>query len=353
MSAASVCLPASAIETFAAGIFRFHGLPAADAETVAHALVLADLRGVDSHGVLRAGVYVERLKRRMINPTPKVRALQEGPATALLDGDNGMGPVVATAAMRLALEKARTTGTGTVAVRRGNHYGMAATYPLMALAEDCIGLTLTNGPALVTPWGGTRRFFGTNPLAIAVPAGRERPVVLDMATTVVARGKIIKAAKEKQPIPEGWALDPAGRPTTDSAAALAGTPVPLGGYKGYGLMLAIEVLSGVLAGAAVGPAVGELYDNPRRPQDLGHLFAAIRLEAFGDPEAFKARMDALIREIRGGPRAPGTERIYLPGEIEFETETRLRREGVPIGPALREELTALGREAGVPFPGEA
>jgi len=352
VSAASRRVPAPALETFAAGIFRFHGLPPLDAQTVAHTLVLADLRGVDSHGALRTGVYVERLKRGLINPAPKLRVLKEGPGTALLDGDNGMGPVVATAAMRLALEKARATGMGAVAVRRGNHYGMAAAYPLMALEEDCIGLTLTNGPALVAPWGGTRRFFGTNPLAIAVPAGRERSVVLDMATTVVARGKIIKAAKEKQPIPEGWALDVAGRPTTDSAAALAGTPVPLGGYKGYGLMLVIEILSGVLAGAAVGPAVGELYDNPRRPQDLGHLFAAMCLEALGDPEEFKARMDALIREIRHAPRAAGTERIYLPGEIEFETEARLRREGVPIGPALWEELTALGREAGVPFPGE-
>jgi LDH2 family malate/lactate/ureidoglycolate dehydrogenase len=319
---------------------------------VARALVLADLRGVDSHGVLRVGVYVERLKRGLINPAPKVRVLRETPGAALLDGDNGMGPVVATAAMRLALEKARATGTGTVAVRRGNHYGMAAAYPLMALEENCIGLTVTNGPALVAPWGGTRRFFGTNPLAIAVPAGRERPVVLDMATTVVARGKIIKAAKEQQPIPAGWALDVAGRPTTDAAAALAGTPVPLGGYKGSGLMLVIEVLSGVLAGAAVGPAVGELYDNPRRPQDVGHLFAALRLEAFGDPEAFKARMDAMIQEVRSGPAAPGTERIYLPGEIEFETEARHRREGVPIGPALWEELTVLGREAGLPLPGE-
>src|SRR3989304_3393981 len=140
--------------------------------------------------------------------TPKLRLLREAPGTALLDGDNGMGPVVATAAMRLALEKARMTGTGVVAVRRGNHYGMAATYPLMALAEGCIGLTVTHGPALVAPWGGARRFFGTNPLAIAVPAGRERPVALDMATTIVARGKVIKGAKEKQPIPEGGALDP-------------------------------------------------------------------------------------------------------------------------------------------------
>lgn len=353
MSAAPRRVPAPALETFTARLFRFHGLLAADAETVARALVLADLRGVDSHGVLRVGVYVERLKRELINPAPKVRVLRETPGAALLDGDNGMGPVVATAAMRLALEKARATGTGAVAVRRGNHYGMAAAYPMMALEQDCLGLTLTNGPALVAPWGGTRRIFGTNPLAIAVPAGRERPVVLDMATTVVARGKIIKAAKEQQPIPAGWALDPAGRPTTDAAAALAGTPIPLGGYKGYGLMLVIEILSGVLAGAAVGPAVGELYDNPRRPQDIGHLFAALRLEAFGDPEAFKARMDALIQEIRSNPPAPGTERIYLPGEIEFETEARRRREGVPIGPALWEELAGLGREAGIPLPGEA
>ena len=157
MAAAFRRVPAPALEAFAAGIFRFHGLPPLDAQTVAHTLVLADLRGVDSHGVLRTGVYVERLKRGLINPTPKLRALKEGPGTALLDGDNGMGPVVATAAMRLALEKARATGMGAVAVRRGNHYGMAAAYPLIALAEDCIGLTLTNGPALVAPWGGDRK----------------------------------------------------------------------------------------------------------------------------------------------------------------------------------------------------
>jgi ureidoglycolate dehydrogenase (NAD+) len=343
-------VPAAPLEAFTTALFRSAGLPPEDAATVARTLVLADLRGVDSHGVLRTGVYLERLKRGLINPAPEVRVLRERPAAALLDGDNGMGPVVATAAMRRALEKARAAGLGAVAVRRGNHYGMAAAYALMALEEDGIGLTCTNGPALVAPWGGTRRFFGTNPLAIAVPAGRERPVVLDMATTVVARGKIIKAAKEGYAIPAGWALDAEGRPTTDAAAALAGTPVPIGGYKGYGLMLVIEVLSAVLANAAVGPAVGELYDNPRRAQEVGHLFAAIRLEAFGDPEEFKGRMDALIREVREGPRAPGSERIYLPGEIEFETEARLRREGIPIGPALWEELTALGREARVPFP---
>jgi len=341
---------ADALRGYCAGLFESAGVPAADAVTVADSLVQADLRGVSSHGTTRVGIYLERLRGGVVNPRPKVSVVRETPTTLLLDGDNGLGAVVGVRAMDEAVRRATEFGTAWVSVRNSNHFGAAAYYVQRAIVARCIGLALTNAPATMALWGGRPPFLGTNPFAMGVPAGQERPILVDMATSVAARGKIILAAKKGEPIPPGLAVDVEGRPTTDAQAALAGAVLPFAAHKGYGIALLIEMLSGVLAGATVAPTVGNLYDNPTGVQNLGHGFGAIRIEALAAPDEFAGRMDALIRDVRQSPRGAGVDRIYLPGEIEFELAERNRREGLALADPTLKELAALGQRVGVPCP---
>jgi len=335
---------------YCAAIFRGAGVPREAARTVADSLVEADLRGVASHGTTRVGIYIERLCAGLVNPRPKVAVVRETPTTVLLDGDNGLGAVVGVQAMDEAIRRAAEFGTAWVSVRNSNHFGAAAFYVQRAIAARCIGLALTNAPATMALWGGRPPFLGTNPFAMGVPAGAERPIVVDMATSVAARGKIILAAKKGESIPPGLAVDVQGRPTTDAQAALDGAVLPFAAHKGYGIALLIEMLSGVLAGATVAPAVGNLYNNPTGVQNLGHGFGAIRVEALAPYDEFVGRMDALIREVRESPRGVGVDRIYLPGEIEFELTARNRQEGVPLSPPTVKELRELGGRSGVEWP---
>ena len=312
------------LRDFCAGLFEGAGVPSADARTVADSLVEADLRGVSSHGTTRVGIYLERLQAGLINSRPTVAVIRETATTLLLDGDNGLGPVVGVRAMDEAIRRATEYGTAWVGVRNSNHFGAAAYYVTRAITARCIGFALTNAPATMALWGGRTPFLGTNPFAMGVPAGRERPIVVDMATSVAARGKIILAAKKGEAIPSGLAVDVEGRPTTDAQAALDGAVLPFAQHKGYGIALLIEMLSGVLAGATIAPAVGNLYGNPTGTQNLGHGFGALRVEALAPIGEFAERMDTLIREVRQSPRGAGIERIYLPGEIEFELAERNR-----------------------------
>jgi LDH2 family malate/lactate/ureidoglycolate dehydrogenase len=261
-----------------------------------------------------------------------------------------MGQVVAARAMEEATRRARQRGVGLVGVRNSNHFGMAAYFAMQALRHDMIGVALSNAPATMAPWGGARPYLGTNPMAIAVPAGDEPPIVLDMAMSTVARGKIILAAQEGLPIPEGWAVDPDSEPTTDPARALEGMVLPVGGAKGYGLATIVEILAGVLVGAAFGPHIGALYDNFTSPQRLGHLLGAIDVQAVDAAERFKGRMDRLIREIRAVPRARHIERIYLPGEIEWLAEHRRRQEGIDLHPQTVQALATVADDLGIPVP---
>jgi LDH2 family malate/lactate/ureidoglycolate dehydrogenase len=341
---------ANALRDFCAGLFEKVGVPTTDARTVADSLVEADLRGVASHGTTRVGIYLERLQAGLINPRPTMAAVRETPTTLLLDGGNGLGPVVGIRAMDEAIRRAETYGTAWVSVRNSNHFGAAAYYVQRAVAKGCVGLALTNAPATMALWGGRTPFLGTNPFAMGIPAGAERPIVVDMATSVAARGKIILAAKKGEPIPEGLAVDPDGRPTTNAQAGLDGAMLPFGQHKGYGIALLIEMLSGVLAGATVAPNVGNLYDNPTGVQNVGHGFGAIRVDALAPSEEFAARMDALIREVRQSPRGAGVPRIYLPGEIEFELAERNRREGLALAEPTVQELAALGARLGLACP---
>jgi LDH2 family malate/lactate/ureidoglycolate dehydrogenase len=272
--------------------------------------------------------------------------LSEMPATALIDGRNGIGQVVAYRAMEAAIRKARTSGVSYVAVRNSNHFGTCAHYAMMALPQDMIGIVATNGQAHLAPTGGAQKLLGNNPWSIAVPSGERLPVVLDMANSVVAMGKVRMAIKEGKSIPGDWALNKEGEPTTNPQEALHGILLPVGGYKGYGITLMMDLLTGVLANSAFGPRVRGT-DNVSDIAGVGHAFMAVNIAAFDEISAFKARMDGYIDEIKGVRKAKGASDIYLPGEIEFMKERERRQRGIPLPTKVVEDLLAIGKEAGV------
>jgi LDH2 family malate/lactate/ureidoglycolate dehydrogenase len=334
---------------FCVAVLEKVGVPRENAEIVAHSLLAANLRGVDTHGITRLPIYVERLHAGLTNGRAQGSVIAETPTTAIFDGQDGLGQVVGTKAMQLAIRKAESAGVGMVTARNSTHYGTAGYYAMMALENDMIGIALTNSPSLMAPWGGRKAFLGTNPLAIAVPAGEEKPFVLDMATSVVARGAIILAAKKGETIPISWGLNKDGEPTTNAKEANEGALLPLGGHKGFGLAMAIEVLTATLAGGPFGPHIGELYKNPTRAQGVGHFFGAVRIDRFRPVAEFKADMDAMIREVKAEPLAKGFSKIMVAGEPEYLTAEERREKGVPLSDAVVSDLTKLGASVGVPF----
>ena len=351
MTANLTPLAAPALLRFGAACFRKLGLPEDDAHLTAENLVFANLRGVDSHGVIRLKVYLDRLRaggfRAGIHPT----LISDQPACALVDGGHGVGQVVAMDAMRLAVAKAKTAGLGWVGIRNSNHFGAAAFYAMKALDHGMIGFAATNAGATMAPTGGREGRLGNNPISVAIPAGRHPPLVLDMATGAAAWGKIFVAQQENKKIPPTWALDKNGQPTDDPNAAAAGGLIqPFGGYKGYGLSLLIDVLTGVLVGGGFSTHVQTLYQNLDQPSNVAQTCAALRVDSFMPLAAFQERVDEIIDLMRSCPRAPGTDRIYVPGEIEYECEQRRRSDGIPINAALRVELAQLGADLGVEPP---
>jgi LDH2 family malate/lactate/ureidoglycolate dehydrogenase len=348
-----ILIPAETLRRWTRQVFERVGVSPEDAALAADPLIEANLRGVDTHGITRVLVgYVRRLQGGAVSPRTEFTTLRESPSTALIDCRNSLGQVASHYAMRLAIRKARTTGVALVATTHGNHIGAAAYWAMMALPEGMIGLSATNALPTFAPTGGRAPMLGTNPFAIAIPAGRELPMVLDMATTVVARGRIILHAKQNKPLEPGWAYDADGRPTTDPQAALKGLLAPVGGYKGYGIALAVDMLCGVMTGANFGAHFPSVQaDNVRDPRDVGSVFAAIRVESFMDLGEFRTRMDTAIREIKACERADEVPRIYIPGEIEFETKAKRLREGIPVPEAVMKELIALGQQLDTPFPG--
>lgn len=348
MSEATTIVAEADLVDFCRRCFIAVGMKADEALAVAANLVEADLRGVESHGVVRLPIYVERLAAGANNPRPEVRVVRETRTTAVVDGDNGMGQWVGMRAMEIAVAKAAREGEPSwVTVRNSNHFGAAALYAEMAVKAGMIGLAFTiGGINHMVPWGGAEAMLGNNPFAMAFPAGRERPVVLDMACSVAARGKIIVAAKEGRPIPADWAIGPDGQPTTDARVALEGFVAPVGGPKGYALTLAIGLMSTMLSGAAFGSEVTHMYEDMTRPQNLGHAFAALPVACFEDPETYARRMEKAVADMRGVKRAPGVERVYLPGEREALLMDARRRDGVPVGRGVLAELVATGRRLG-------
>ncbi len=349
---------ADALRDFCKRVFERLGVPAKDARVAADVLVSADLRGMDSHGVARLRRYVNGLRRGVMKPRPEVKVVRETSVTALLDGDAGLGQVVGVRGMKLAIEKALQRGIGLVAVRNSNHYGIAGYYAMMALEYDLIGISMTNAAPLVVPTFGREAMLGTNPISVAVPTGSERPFVLDMATSVVPRGKLEVYARQGREMPLGWAVDEEGLPTTDPRRVLdnvawrhgggllplGGAGEELGGHKGYGLSLLVDILCGVLSGAAYGPLT---YTGPT--PNLGHLFGALRVDLFRPLEGFKADMDDLIRRLSASAKAEGQDRIYIHGEKEFEEAERRQREGIPLPPGIVNSLREIGEELGIRF----
>jgi LDH2 family malate/lactate/ureidoglycolate dehydrogenase len=325
-------------------------VPPEAAAEVSGCLTKAELRGVDSHGMVRLPVYARRVQAGVVRARPDIRATSAGTAASLIDGGNGLGPVVGGRAMQAAMDLARAHGTGFVGVRNSNHFGPAAYYVEKAVVEGYIGIAISNAPPHMAPFGGRSRFLGTNPVAVGVPAGDEPPLIFDASTSVVARGKIIVAAHGRKPIPEGWAIDPDGYPTTDAQQALAGAVLPFGGPKGSAISFLIDVFCGVLTGAAFASHLNTL-ENLSAVQNVGHAFAAVRTDLFMPAAEFRARMDAILRMLKASPPAPdGMGRVLVPGEIELANEAENRARGVELDAPIAAQLSSLGAELGVPFP---
>jgi LDH2 family malate/lactate/ureidoglycolate dehydrogenase len=320
------------------------------AASVAASLVYADMRGVDSHGVLRLPIYVRRVREGMVDVIREPAVVQDRGATALMDGGNNFGAYVGQKALDLAIARARDHGVATVGVRRSNHFGTAAYFAEQAAARGLVALIVSNASQTMPPTGGIRPFLGTNPLAIAAPTGGPTPFLLDMATSQVARGKIIAAARRGEAIPEGWAIDAAGQPTRDAEAGLAGAVLPLGGAKGYGLSMAIDILAGVLTGAGYGPHVRNMYEDWENPQDVGHAFILVDIAAFMPMPAFIARMQDYLALLKAEPRAPGVAEILFAGEHEHRLVQERRAGGIALAPALVQELSALASDLAVAMP---
>ena len=329
-------------------IFRKLGLGREEAEIISGVLVEADLRGISSHGIARLPIYAKRIRLGLINPNPQPKVLRENETSALVDADNGMGHIASYRAMQICINKAKKAGMGSIAVRGSNHFGINAYYTMMAAREDLIGMAFTNTSPLMVPFGGSERLLGSNPLSIAIPAGNEPDLVLDMATSVAPRGKLEEAARKGLSIPEGWAVDKDGRVTLDPKEGLSGALLPFGGPKGYGLAILVDIMCGVMTGSDFGPHCGALFDDFDRPQNIGHFFMAINIENYMSIEDFKERMDTMVRTIRESTKAPGVDRIYMPGEIEYEKSIDLRKTGITLAAAVVSELNDLAESLGVP-----
>jgi len=344
-------VPAGKLLSFCIGCFEKLGLSPKNARLTAENLIFANLRGVDSHGVIRMKIYAERLRAGGFKPKGRPKIVAEQESSALIDAGHGVGQVSTAAAMKLAIAKARKTGAAVVSVKNSNHFGASAFYAMQALKHGMIGFASTNAGPTMAPTGGREARLGNNAMAIAVPAGELPPIVLDMATGAVAWGKIFVAQQEKRKIPATWALDKNGVPTDDpNAAAHQGLIQPFGGYKGYGLSLLIDILTGVLSGGGFSTHVKTLYKQIETPSQVAHTCAALRIDAFLPLAEFRQRMDGIIQLMQSCPTAPGLNRIFVPGEIEHETEQRRRADGIPLNAELRDELKVLGAELRVKPP---
>jgi LDH2 family malate/lactate/ureidoglycolate dehydrogenase len=336
-------------EAFGRRLLTAHGLPEDDAATVASCLVRADLRGVDTHGLQYLPHYLDRVRRGLINPKPELKVERVTPMVGGLDGQNAFGFVVATKAMAEAIAMAREFGVGIVTCRRSTHFGMAANYMLQAMDAGMLGMVFTNASPGMPPWGGRDPIIGTSPIAFGAPADKETPFDLDMSPAAAARGKVRRAARRGETIPLGFALDKDGRATTDPNAALdGGVMQPIGGPKGSGLSMMMDVLCGVITGAACAGEVGNQFKDYDRPQDVGHFLLAMKPDLFVSRQEYLSRMDKLARNVHGCRRAEGFDEILMPGERERRLEAEYRRVGVPYNAKELAELQAEAARANLP-----
>ncbi len=346
------------LHSFSKNIFLKIGCSEADAETAAKSLLSADLRGIDSHGVARLSGYLRLWEVDRVNAKPAIKIIHETPSTAVIDGDRGLGLVVAPFAMKVAIEKARAVGTGWVSVKNSNHFGIAGHHAMMALQEDMIGIAMTNASALVAPTFSSERLLGTNPIAVAIPAGKESPFVADFATTTAANGKLEVLQRNNKEAPPGWVLTKEGKPSTDAhEIEKGGMLLPLGGdkehgsHKGYALGAIADIFSGILSGANYGPWVPPFPAYLAIPDDMpgegiGHFFGVMRIDAFRPAIEFKEHMDKWINRFRSAKTIPGQEKVMIPGDPERNMEVERTKNGIPLLPVVIADLKTLGERFG-------
>lgn len=324
------------------------GMPEADAHVTADCLISANLRGIDTHGVIRLKLYVDRIRAGGNNPKPSIRTIRDSTVSAVLDGDNSLGPVGGSKAMQLAIEKAQNTGVGIVTIKNSNHYGAASYYSMMALPYDMIGISMTNVLPSMPPTGGADARLGNNPFSLAFPTGEEPPVVMDYATSLASWGQVFTALQTDESLPEGCYLDKDGKPTTNPQDVYnGGLLLPIASYKGYGIALAISIFTGLLADGAFDTDIPHPYKYLDAPGQNSFFMSAIRVDQFVPVGSFKRRMDEVVRLIRSTKLSQGADRIYLPGEKEYETANERSANGIPLNFEMIEELNTLAREVGL------
>ena len=351
--------PYDQLYRFTNAVFRGIGCSNEGAALATKVLLSADLRGIDSHGVARLTGYVRLWEAKRINASPEIKIVHETPSTAVVDGGAGLGLVVAPFAMQVAIEKAKNVGTGWVSVRNSNHFGIAGYHAMMALEQDMIGIAMTNASALVSPTFSIERMLGTNPIAVAIPAGTQPPFVADFATTTAANGKLEILQRKNESAPLGWVQDKDGNDSTDAnELKKGGTLLPLGSdrehgsHKGYALGSIVDIFSAVLSGASYGPWAPPFPAYVPMPQDmpgqgLGHFFGAMRIDAFRPAAEFKDHMDKWITRFRSATPAPGHEKVLIPGDPEREMEALRMVSGIPVTVSVVDELAAVGKRFGL------
>ncbi len=349
------------LHQFARSIFIRIGSSEAEAQLATDVLLRADLRGIDSHGIARLSGYVRLWEKGRVNCAPSIRTVHETPSTAVVDGDRGLGLVVAPRAMEIAIAKAQAVGTGWVSVKNSNHFGIAGYHAMMALPHDMIGIAMTNASPLVAPTFSIERLLGTNPIAVAIPADQQPPFVADFATTTAANGKLEILQRKNQLAPVGWVQTSTGEPTTNpNETRQGGALIPLGSdrehgsHKGYCLGAWVDIFSAVLSGANYGPWVPPFVAFLEPPTDpvgegLGHFFGAMRVDAFRPAVEFKKHMDNWINRFRSARTVEGQDKVIIPGDPERLTHAVRIEQGIPLNPKVVEDLTELGQRLGIPF----
>ena len=329
-------------------LLQTQGMPENEAFIAADCLVGADLCGVESHGVSRMAIYLKRLEEKVVNPVCQLKIEQEYAGSLAVNACNSMGMVVGKQVMQKCIDKAKQSGSCFATVNNSNHYGMAYYYVKIAAEQNMVGISGTNAPPNIAPWGSSKPYIGTNPIAIGVPTNEE-PIILDMAPSVVAMGKVILAAKLGKTIPEGWALTADGQPTTDPSLGMKGSVVPIGGPKGYGITMFVDILCGILGGAQFGPHLNNMWNDFKNPQNVGHFFSCIDISKFVPIDTFKERLGQMKSEIRALPKNAGVSQIFMPGEIEWNNAAERKEKGVPVPEPVYNELKQLGEKYKVPF----
>ncbi len=338
----AVAVKAEELIRFVTELTEKSGVSHEDAEILADSLVDANLKGIDTHGVSRLPIYLKRISLGLINPKAEMTFKKNMPTAGILDANGGLGQVAGVKGMKEAIRVAGETGVGMVGVKNSQHFGAAGYYCGLACREGMMGLAFTNAEPALPAWGSYEAIFGTNPIAIGIPTGKEVPVIIDMSSSIVARGKIVAAARNGKPIPEDWGLDPEGNPTTDAQKALDGSVLTMAGPKGYALALMVDVLSGVLTGAGYGKSVNSMYKDMNHPANVGHMLMAVNIEAFMAKELFYERIGRLADQIKSSKKRLGTSEINIPGERKHRVKEDRSKSGIVLDQSTIKELRALG-----------